>query len=127
MLLTKGTDSLFSLLWVFICVLLIIGLAYFFTKYVVGRGKLGMIASGRRDIIKVAARVSVGRDSQLLLVQIGERYFLLGSTASGITKLAEFTPEEAELWKNVESPSAGDQPPSFGEAIRKAWKQRVKR
>ena len=127
MLLAKGTASLLSLVWVFICVLLIIGLAYVFTKYIVGRGKLGRLTAGKDDIVKILARVSVSKDGQLLLAQLGERFFLLGNTTSGITKLAEFTPEEAQAWKSTEDPSDGGQPPSFGEALRKVWKQKVKR
>ena len=127
MLMAKGIDSLFSLFWVLICVLFIIGLAYFFTKYVVGRGKWGRTALGKRDAIKVIAKVSVSKDGQLLLAQVGERYFLLGNTASQITNLAEFTPEEAAAWKDTEEPPNGGQPPSFREALQKVWKQRVKR
>ena len=124
---SNGGSSLLSLLWVLICVLIIIGLAYFFTKYVVGRGKLGMIASGKRDIIKVLAKLPVNREGQLLLVQVGKRYFLIGNAASKITKLAEFTPEEAETWQDTQVPPDGQQLPSFGEALKKAWKERVKR
>lgn len=122
-----GLSSLLSLLWMLICVLVIIALAYFFTKYVVGRSKLGMTFSEKQNIIKVMTRLSIGKDGQLLLVQVGEKYFLLGNTAAGITNLAEFTPEEAEAWKSKEDPPGGDQPPSFREALGKAWKQRIKR
>ncbi|MCI8360315.1 MAG: flagellar biosynthetic protein FliO [Clostridiales bacterium] len=88
---------------------------------------MGGLAAGKDDIVKLLARVTVSKDGQLLLAQVGERYFLLGNTPAGITKLAEFTPEEAQAWKSNEDPSGGGQPPSFGEALRKVWKQKVKR
>ena len=123
----NSNGSLFSLLWMLFCVLLIIGLAYFFTKYVIGRGKLGMMSAEKRGEIKAIARLGLGKNEQLLLVQVGERYFVLGNTAAGITNLAEFTPEEAEAWKSKDDQSGGAQPPSFREALQKVWKEKIKR
>ena len=36
--LLDGLDSLFSLIWLLICVLVVVVLAYLFTRYVAGRG-----------------------------------------------------------------------------------------
>lgn len=127
MLAAKGAGSLLSLLWLLVWVLIIIGLAYVFTKYVVGRGKLGRMGTGKGQLIEVITRMPAGKEGQLLLVQVGGRYFLLGQTAAGITNLAEFTQEEAAAWKDNGEPPGGEPPPSFGEALKKAWKQRVKR
>ena len=101
-----------SLLWVLVCVILILGLAYWFTKYIGGRGKLGgAFGAGRgTEQLKVLARLTLGRDQALAIVQAGERYFLLGVTASAISTLAELTGEEAEVWLKREEPPA---PPSF--------------
>ena len=77
----------------------IFSLAYWFTKYVVGRGAfngLGMSGGGER--FRVLARLNLGRDQMVLLVQAGERFFLLGVTAGAISNLAEYTREEAEAW-----------------------------
>lgn len=98
-----------------ICVVVIIALAYWFTKYVAGRGGLGgfgLSSGGER--FKILARLSLGREQMLVLVQVGERYFLLGVTPSAISTLAEFTAEEAQAW-----PAAQEQPPapSFRETL----------
>ncbi|MCI8321968.1 MAG: flagellar biosynthetic protein FliO [Dorea sp.] len=125
-----GWRSLLSLLWMLLGALVIVVLAYLFTRYVVGNSKVRMIAAGKRhtiQAIKVVTKVPISRDGQLLLVQVGERYFLLGNTAAGITNLAEFTQEEAAAWEDREEPPDGGQPPSFREAFQKTWKQWVKR
>lgn len=115
----------FSLLWVILSVVVIIALAYWFTKYVVGRGAfngLGMSGGGER--FRVMARLNLGRDQMVLLVQAGERFFLLGVTAGAISNLAEYTREEAEAWTTAPEQPA---PPSFGEALRTVLQQKRRR
>lgn len=121
-------DSLFSLLWVLVCVLVIVGLAYWFTKYVVGRGKLGgAFSAGIGGVIEVKAQTAVGRDRQLLLVKAGKKYLLLGSTANKITKLAEFTAEEAQIFMDEEKRREQESPPSFRQSLQTVLRQKTKR
>ncbi len=121
--------ELVSLLWMFLCIVLVIALAYWFTKHVVGRGGLKIFGQGTGgEPFHVIARMPTGKDQQLLLVQVGERYFLLGATASQISNLAEFTGEEAAAWqKENQPPKEGQQLPSFKEALQTVLKQRKKR
>ena len=120
-----GGEGLLSLIWMLVCVVLVIGLAYWFTKYIVGRGKLGGFASAARsDAIKVLAYRSLGRGQQLVFVQAGSRYMLLGVTENTISKLAEFTPDEAEGWIGPAEQPADERPPSFGEALKNAVRKR---
>ncbi len=125
--LTQGTglDHILSLIWLLVCVLVIIALAYLFTRYVAGRGGLGglgMASGGER--FKVLTRLSLGREQSLALVQAGERYLLLGVTPSGVSLVAELTQEEAQaLYASSDQPA----PPSFGEALRTVLKQRKPR
>ena len=114
-----------SLLWVLVCMVLIVALAYWFTKYVVGRGKLGAFGAARgTEHLKVLARLGLGKDQMVILVQAGERYFLLGVTPSGISNLAELTAEEARPWTEKPDQPA---PPSFGEALRIVIQQKRQR
>ena len=78
-----GESGLLSLLWVLLCVLVIVGAAYWFTKHVVGQRLGGRIGLGRTDGLRVLTRAQLGRDQSLLVVQAGERYFLLGAAPSG--------------------------------------------
>ena len=114
-----------TLLWVFVCVVAVLGLAYWSTRLIAGRGLPGVMrGSVRSGAIRVLARVMVGRDQSLLLVRVGERYFLLGAAASGISELAEFTPEEAAGWAE-EAPDANAAATAvFRDSLRNAWKQR---
>lgn len=114
-----------ALLWVVVCVALIVVLAYWFTKYVAARGFPGALGGQGSEGLKVLARLGLGKDGTLVLVQAGERYFLLGVTPAGITNVAEFTGEEAARWtaKQEEQPS----PPSFRESLRTVIQQRRQR
>ena len=119
-----GLGSLFSLIWMLVCVLVIIVLAYLFTRYVAGRG--GAIGvPGGTERFKVLARLSLGREQSAVLVKAGEKYLLLGVTASEVTVLKELTPEEAEAVYAL--PPDQPAPPSFGEALRTVLKQKKPR
>ena len=111
-----------SLIWVLVCVVAVICLAFWFTKYVVGRGALnGLGMSQGTEQFKVLARLNLGREQMLILVQAGERWFLLGVTPSAISTLAEFTREEAELWQVTQEPP---ETPDFREALRTVLRQK---
>ena len=118
-----GDAALASFLWMLVCVVLIIGLAYWFTKYVAGRGALGAFSGGRR--MEVLDRLPLGRDQNLILARVGERYLLLGAGTAGITLLAELTEEEAAAWKPPET-AAGEKP-GFKETFLTIMKQRERR
>lgn len=119
-----GLGSLFSLIWLLVCVLVIVVLAYLFTKYVAGRG--GTIGvPGGSDRFRVLARLPLGREQSAVLVKAGEKYLLMGVTASEITVLKELTPEEAEAVYAL--PPDQPEPPSFIEALRTVLKQKKPR
>ena len=119
-----GLGSLLSLIWLLVCVLAIVVLAYLFTRYVAGRG--GMIGmSGGSERFRVLSRLPLGREQSAMLVKAGEKYLLLGVTASKITVLKELTAEEAEAVCAL--PPDQPAPPSFGEALRTVLKQKKPR
>ena len=122
--LLDGLDSLISLIWLLVCVLAIVVLAWLFTRYVAGRGgTIGMPGGSER--FRVLARLPLGREQSAVLVKAGEKYLLLGVTASGITVLKELTQEEAEAVYAL--PPDQPAPPSFGEALRAVLKQKKPR
>ena len=119
-----GLSSLFSLIWLLVCVLVVVVLAWLVTRYVAGRG--GMIGmSGGSERFRVLARLSLGREQSAVLVKAGEKYLLLGVTASEVTVLKELTPEEAEAVYVL--PPDQPAPPSFGDALRTVLKQKKPR
>jgi len=122
---TTVLDSILSLMWVLLCVVVIIVLAYVFTKYAVGRrgGLLGGV--GGTEQFKVLSRLPLGREQFLALVQAGNRYFLLGVASTGVSPVAELSQEEAQAL--YAPPPEGQTPPSFGEALRTVLKQKKPR
>lgn len=119
----EGDAALASFLWMFVCVVLIIGLAYWFTKHVAGRGALGAFTAGRQ--MEVLDRLPLGRDQSVILVRAGERYLLLGTGTAGVALLAELTAEEAASWKPPEP--AAEERPGFKDAFLTALKQKGRR
>ncbi len=122
---TTALDNILSLLWLLVCVLAIVVLAYLFTKYVAGRNGSFFGTGGGTAQFKVLARLPLSRDQSLVLVQAGERYLLLGTGPSGVTLTAELTPEEAKAL--CQPPSDQPPPPSFAEALRTVLKQKKPR
>ena len=111
-------SPIFSLLWMIVSVVVIIALAYWFTKYVAGRGGLGAFAPMRAgEELEVLAQLPLGREQRLMIARAGERFFLLGVTASEVSMLAEFTQEEAALWRRSAERESKSETPSFREAL----------
>lgn len=119
----EGDAALASFLWMLVCVVLIIGLAYWFTKHVAGRGALGAFTAGRR--MEVLDRLPLGRDQSLILARVGERYLLLGTGTAGVSLLAELTGEEAASWRPEDT--AEEERPGFKDAFLTALKQKGRR
>ncbi|MCI9165357.1 MAG: flagellar biosynthetic protein FliO [Oscillospiraceae bacterium] len=102
-----------SLLGILLVLLLVLGGCYLFTRWAgVGLGgRLGLTPSGGR--LRVLERLPVGRDQALLVVEAANRHFLLGSSPSGLSLLAELTEEEAALWTSPPPSGGGQQGPDF--------------
>ena len=103
--------ELLSLLGILTVILLVMGGAYAFTRWAGKMGGLGSFAGGGR--LKVLDRAGLGRDQQLLVVQAGERFFLLGSSPAGLSLLAELSTEEGELWRSPPPDPTRQKPADF--------------
>ena len=120
-------SPIFSLLWMIVSVVVIIALAYWFTKYVAGRGGLGAFAPMKAgEELEVLAQLPLGREQRLMIARAGERFFLLGVTASEVSMLAEFT-EEAALWRRSAERESKSETPSFREALNTVMRQKRRR
>lgn len=111
-----------SLLWALLVTGLILALAYWFTRHVVGRMAVGGPGHGRR--LAVLEQITVGKDEKLLVVRMGERVYFLAVTQGGVTTLRELSPEEAAPWLDDQAGpqlTAGD---SFAQALRRVLEQR---
>lgn len=118
------SESLLSLLWMLLCVVAIAVMAYLFTRYIAGRGGFGQVSAACRGQLRVLGRVSVGREQSIVLIQAGEKYYLLGVAASGVSMLERLTKEEAQtMCPNLDQPP----PPGFREAFGEVLRQRKQR
>lgn len=105
-------------------VLLVLAAAYFFTRWA-GKYLGGGFAAfrGGSGQFEVLDRFGLGKDQALLVVKAGQRYLLLGSTAAGLSLLAELTREEGENWK---PPAPPDGPETAKPMDFRALMQRLK-
>ena len=111
-----------SLLGALLVTLLVLAGAYLFTRWAAGSNFLigGGFARGSGRL-HVLDRLILGKDHSLLVVQVGERYFLLGCSPSGLSSLCELTPQEGETW-NTQVPndhSSQRTMPDFGVMLRR--------
>lgn len=123
-----GENPIFSLLGMVLSVVAIIGLAYWFTRYVGRRGGLGAFGPLKAGGgLEVVAQLPLGRDQKVIVAQAGQRYFLLGVTASEISLLAEFTAEEAACWREQAGTTDQKETPSFRQALDMVLRQKGRR
>ncbi len=113
--------DILSLLGVLLILLLVLGGCWLFTRWA-GTGLTGGLAApaGQRQL-KVLERLPVGKEQALLVVRLADRYFLLGSSPSGFSLLAELTEEEGALWNSTPASDGrpGRAPMDFQDWMRK--------
>ena len=114
-------QDLLSLLGILLVLVLVLAGSYLFTRWA-GKGLGGRLGtfSGNGQM-RVLERLTVGRDQSLLVVQIANRYFVVGSSPSGFSLLAELTGEEGALWDSAparDAPAEG-RSPDFRDLLRR--------
>lgn len=115
--------ELVPLLWALFVTCLILALAYWFTRHVVGTMAGGRLVRGRR--ITVLEQVPVGKDQRLLLVRVGERLYLFGAAPGGFTNLGEVPQELMADGENTpDDHAAGTMSENFAQALRRVLEQR---
>jgi flagellar biogenesis protein FliO len=121
-------DAVLSLLWVVICVVVILALAYWVTKYVALHGRTGVCdKAGNGGELVLLSRLVLGKDQQLAVVKAGERCYLLAVTATQITLLTELTPEEAASWQSAHDAPPAQTPRDFGNLLKGVLQQTGRR
>ena len=78
-------EGLLPVILVLAAMVAVLYLSYLFSRYLaVGASKIN-----KSKYIKVIDRVVLGQDRMILIATIGEKYYLIGSTAQSIQILAE--------------------------------------
>ena len=120
------TQEILSLLGALLVIVLVLGGSYFFTRWAGTHLNGGLLPRGGGSRMRILDRISIGRDQQLLVVQAGGRYLLLGSagdilvgkvTPKGETEL---TAEEGAQWQIPPSDASQNRKaPDFGALLQK--------
>ena len=95
-------QSILSLIGALAIFILILFLAYLFTKYV---GRHYGASAGGTKYMETLDRVMLGPDRSLLLMRVADKVLLLGMTSQQITRLEEFDatlfPEQQTVQPNL--------------------------
>ena len=116
-------ENVTGLVGALLAIVLVLALAYVFTRYVVGRAPTG-VRPGRR--MTVLEQMNLGRDQKLLLVQVGDSVYLLGVAQGSVTYLRTIPKAQVDQWKQDAEGGAGAENPSFGAALQTVLRQRRK-
>ena len=115
-------ETVLSLVGALAAICVVLALSYLFTRDVVGRTGLPRGLRGRH--ITILEQVPVGREQKLLLVQVGERVYLLGASQGSVTYLRTVPEEEAAKWRAEDAAAHPAPELSFQEALRNVIRQR---
>lgn len=110
-------EDLFTILGMLLAVIVILVLAYYCTRFISSKSVIGQRRRGSVGHMKIVDQLTIGKEQQMLLTCVGERYFLLGVSASEISLLAEITQDEAELWEKDSDGEPDKKLPTFKEAF----------
>ena len=118
-----------TLLGMLAAVVVILLLAWLFTRYLAGRAPGTMrFSRSREGQLELLERLPLGREQYLAAVRTGDTILLLGVTGSQITLLRELSAEEASAWTEHTAPPCGETgtPMPVQDALWEVWKQRKK-
>ncbi|WP_028991703.1 flagellar biosynthetic protein FliO [Thermoanaerobacter thermocopriae] len=93
---SNGTEYVFQLIWYLIAFLLVIGLAYYITRFI-GQSTLRYTRSTNLQVIDY---VMLGRDKGLYILKVGNKFFLIGVSNTNITYLTEINKEDLKFVTN---------------------------
>ena len=114
-----------QLVWALLVVVAVVALAWLFTRFVAGRAAGGMtLGVSKERPMKLLAQLSVGREQRVLLIQVGEQYYLLGAAQGGVTLLDKLSEEEAAELRRQAPPADPGERMGFQKALKKVLEQR---
>jgi flagellar biogenesis protein FliO len=85
-----------KLIFCFVIFCVILWGAYAVSKWLASRSTIGFSSK----YMKIIDRTQLSKDSFLCIAQIGQRYFLIGTSADGINLLTELSEDDLELLQN---------------------------
>jgi len=93
---SNGAEYVFQLIWYLIAFLLVIGVAFYITRFI-GQSTLRYTRSTNLQVIDY---IILGRDKGLYIVKVGDKFFLIGVSNNNITYLTEINKEDIKVLTN---------------------------
>ena len=93
---SNGAEYVFQLIWYLIAFLLVIGAAFYITRFI-GQSTLRYTRSTNLQVIDY---VMLGRDKGLYILKVGNKFFLIGVSNTNITYLTEINKEDLKFVTN---------------------------
>lgn len=93
-------ETIMTLIGAVLAVLAVLYLSWRFSRYLAA----GATKMGNSRYMKTVDRIVLGPDRMLLIVSIGDKYYLLGSNANSINLLKELSEEEMQVARQMEEP-----------------------
>jgi flagellar protein FliO/FliZ len=103
---SNGT-TIYGILYFLFMTAVILVAAYYFIRYLSKK----TFNNAANKNLRIIETVSIGIDKSLLLVKVGDQYFLFGSTQKSITLFSEMDPEKliignaAEVYNDMDDES----------------------
>ena len=92
-------SAIYGILYFLFMTTVILGAAYYVTKYLARKG----LNPANNKNLKIIETVNLGIDKSILLVKVGEQYLLLGSTQKNITLLTAVEQEKLKISNTSEA------------------------
>ena len=111
-------SQLKPLLWYLMCIVVILGLAYWVTRYL-GKHSGGMLVPKSGALpMEILSQLTLSRNEKLLVVRTGKRCFLLGLTEGSIQMLSELSEEDLRNWTEAAQENTAEKTEAFAEKLR---------
>lgn len=111
----KILSSIIPLMLALMAVVGVIYLSYIFSKYVA----LGASKMSGTKYMRVVDRMLLGQDKMMIIVQIGESYYLTGVTSQNVQIIKELSEDELVEMEGSPSPMGLQQMMTFKSALQK--------
>lgn len=118
---------MFGEIFTVVCALLgIIGLMFlaFYAARWLNRHFSGGLFGGGQKTVKIIECVGIAQDKQLMIIQIGSKYMLIGVTPNAINKICDLEETDIAFSENSETVPAVSAESGFMRSLKKALAER---
>ncbi len=89
-------SSIASLFGILAVCILVIAASYFVTRFIGGR----QLSQQKNSNFKVVDTFHLAQNKDLMLIQVGKRYFVIAICKESVTMLSELAKDDIAVWRN---------------------------